>query len=290
MNPVDFRNLIGRVGRISYNLYGNVFFVSDEKSVSSESYIEMLQEPIPEQELSIESNPQALKRIEKKYIAEILKSGSSEIPKRREDQSEESYVMMRKFGLILLRDIMEERDSLVHREFADFLTVEDECQIREKFNNSPTLPDDDINTSVDQTKKLIIAIKNGLEYPSSKNGFKYDDIIGFFNQLSQIFDWSIYEKSTLGNESKRKWYAVILSQWMEGSGLSYIMQRAIDYHKQHPENFRVSAYQPPTIYNDNSKEHRNVVFADTLEAIENIVLFSISNYFLRFSNESMSFS
>lgn len=285
MNPVDFRNLIGRVGRISYNLYGNVFFVSDEKSVSSESYIEMLQEPIPEQELSIESNPQALKRIEKKYIAEILKSGSSEIPKRREDQSEESYVMMRKFGLILLRDIMEERDSLVHREFADFLTVEDECQIREKFNNSPTLPDDDINTSVDQTKKLIIAIKNGLEYPSSKNGFKYDDIIGFFNQLSQIFDWSIYEKSTLGNESKRKWYAVILSQWMEGSGLSYIMQRAIDYHKQHPENFWVSAYQPPTIYNDNSKEHRNVVFADTLEAIENIVLFSISNYFLRFSNE-----
>lgn len=160
-----------------------------------------------------------------------------------------------------------------------------EDEIREKFNSSPTLPDDDINTSVDQTKRLIIAIKNGLEYPSSKNGFKYDDIIDFFNKLSKIFDWPIYEKSTLGNESKRKWYAVILSQWMEGSGLSYIMQRAIDYHKQHPENFWVSAYQPPTIYNDNSKEHRNVVFADTLEAIENIVLFSISNYFLRFSNE-----
>ena len=245
----------------------------------------MLQEQIPEQVLSIESNPKALKRVEKKYIADILKSGSSEIPKRREDQTEESYVMMRKFGLILLRDIMEERDSLVYREFSDFLTVEDERQIREKFNSSPTLPDDDINTFVDQTKRLIIAIKNGLEYPSSKNGFKYDDIIDFFNKLSKIFDWPIYEKSTLGNESKRKWYAVILSQWMEGSGLSYIMQSAIDYHKQYSENFRVSAYQSPTIYNDNSKEHRNVVFADTLEAIENIVLFSISNYFLRFSKK-----
>ena len=55
--------MIGRVGRISYNLYGNVFFVSDEKSVSSESYIEMLQESILEQELSVESNPQALKNI-----------------------------------------------------------------------------------------------------------------------------------------------------------------------------------------------------------------------------------
>ena len=39
------------------------------------------------------------------------------------------------------------------------------------------------------------------------------------------------------------------------------------------------------VYNDNDKIHRNIVFTDTLEVIENIVLFSISNYFLRFSNE-----
>ncbi|MDZ5508126.1 DEAD/DEAH box helicase [Enterococcus cecorum] len=285
MNPVDFRNLIGRVGRISYNLYGNVFFVSEDKSVAAENYIDMLQAPVPEQELSITTNPDVLKKVEKKYIAEILKMGSSEIPRRRDDQSDESYVMMRKFGLILLRDIMEERDSLVHREFADFLTVEDEVAIREKFKESPTLPDDDINISVDQTKKLIIAIKQGLTYPPCNGGFVYADVIEFFNKLSNIFDWPIYEKSTLGSESKRKWYAVILCQWMEGSGLSYIMKRAIEYHKNHPDNFRVSAYQPPTTYNDRSKEHRNVVFADTLEVIENVILFSISNYFLRFSNE-----
>ncbi len=72
---------------------------------------------------------------------------------------------------------------------------------------------------------------------------------------------------------------------MDGCGLSYIMKKALEHHKNHPANFRVSLYQPPTIYNDNSKEHRNVVFADTLEVIENTILFSISNYFLRFSNE-----
>lgn len=125
----------------------------------------------------------------------------------------------------------------------------------------------------------------GLTYPPCNGGFVYADVIEFFNKLSDIFDWPIYEKSTLGSESKRKWYAVILCQWMEGSGLSYIMKRAIEYHKTHPDNFRVSAYQPPTTYNDRSKEHRNVVFADTLEVIENVILFSISNYFLRFSNE-----
>lgn len=291
MSPVDFRNLIGRVGRISYNLYGNVFFVSEERSVKPEDYIEMLQTPVPEQDLSIVTNPKVLKKVEKQYVVDILKSGSSIIPQRVNAdgealQSEESYVMMRKFGLILLRDIMEDRDSLVRREFSDLLTAADENDIREKFANSPTLPDDDINTSVDQTKRLIQAIRGGLEYPPCSNGsFKYGDVLEFLNKLAVIFEWETYEKSSLGKESLRKWYTVILCQWMEGTGLSYIMKKAIEYRRDHPDNFRVSAYQPPTTYDDRSKEHRNVVFADTLEVIENIILFSISNYFLRFSNE-----
>lgn len=167
---MDFRNLIGRVGRISYNLYGNVYFVSEVNSVSPDSYIEMLQTAVPEQELSIKTNPDVLKRIEKKYVADILKSGSSIIPQRVNGageplQSEESYVMMRKFGLILLRDIMEDRDSLVRREFSDFLTAADEENIRQQFKQLPTLPDDDINTSVDQTKKLIMQLKMDCPIP-----------------------------------------------------------------------------------------------------------------------------
>ena len=291
MSPVDFRNLIGRVGRISYNLYGNVFFVSEEKTVKPEEYIEMLQTPVPEQDLSIMTNPKVLKKVEKQYVVDILKSGSSVIPQRVNAegealQSDESYVMMRKFGLILLRDIMEDRDSLVRREFSDLLSVADENDIRAKFSNSPTLPDDDINTSVDQTKRLITAISDGLEYPPCINGgFRYADVIEFLNKLATIFEWDTYEKSSLGKEPLRRWYAVILCQWMEGTGLSFIMKKAIEYRRDHPENFYISAYQPPTTYNDRSKEHRNIVFAETLEVIENVILFSISNYFLRFSNE-----
>ena len=63
------------------------------------------------------------------------------------------------------------------------------------------------------------------------------------------------------------------------------MRSALHNTVKRPDNFRVSAYEPPTIYDDRSKEHRNVVFAEVLEAIENVILFSISNYFLRFSNE-----
>ena len=48
MEPVDFRNLIGRVGRISFNLFGNVYFVSEEaEKVESDDYVRMLQEKVP---------------------------------------------------------------------------------------------------------------------------------------------------------------------------------------------------------------------------------------------------
>ena len=84
--------MIGRVGRISFNLIGNVYFVSEEaEKVELDDYVRML----PKQALSIASNP---------------------------------------------------KDK-------------DENNIRKKFKNAQIIPDDDINTSVDQTKRLIMAIK-----------------------------------------------------------------------------------------------------------------------------------
>ena len=67
--------------------------------------------------------------------------------------------MMRKFCLILLRVIVEDKDTLVRCEFKPFLTDVDEKNIRDRFKNTETISDDDINTSVDQTKRLIMAIK-----------------------------------------------------------------------------------------------------------------------------------
>ena len=250
-----------------------------------------MQEKVPEQVLSITTDPKVLKKVEKKYVADILKSGSSVIPQRVNEegkalQSEESYIMMRKFGLILLRDIVEDKDTLVRREFKQFLTDEDERNIRAKFKNTETVPDDDINTSVDQTKRLIIAIKrDNLRYPDVKDGyFKHDVVLAFLRKLSDVFQWKIYESNTLGKDTLLSWYAVILCEWMEGNGLNYIMRAALKHHREHPENFWINNYTRD-VYNDNDKIHRNIVFADTLEVIENIVLFSISNYFLRFSNE-----
>ena len=237
---------------------------------------------------------QDLKPKHKKRIIEILLSGSSVIDKYNDDQPEEEYIMMRKFGLILLKDILHDNDSLIQQEFRKYMKDGDEEKIKNIFSQYTPIIDSDINISLDQTRKLRAAISADSTFayplPEPNGSFNVDEVFGFLIRLGDIFDWKRYEYSTLGkcdedgDYTKLRWYAVILVQWMEGKGLNYIMRRAVEYQERHPEKFWINRYTKQ-YYDKNSLEHRNIVFANTLEVIENVILFSISNYFLRFSNE-----
>ena len=233
MSGVEFKNLIGRVGRIKFNLYGNVFFVTDGKRTTEKEYLELLREPVKEQKLSV---VQDLKPKLKKHIVEALLEGDAVIDKYNDSQPEEEYIMMRKFGLILLQDIVDERDSLVKREFSKQLSNDDLLKIKNLYDNSKNYIDNDINISVDQTKKLAKAIREGSHFPEAENGyFSHKMVYKFLDELRQIFDWDRYEYSTLGKKDKDgeyrmlSWYAVILSQWMEGHGLNNIMRKALTF-------------------------------------------------------------
>jgi hypothetical protein len=198
---------------------------------------------------------------------------------------------MRRFAIILLRDILSSnKTSFVFKEFASFLDKDKMAQITSAFS-SKSKTDDDINISVDQMDNLTSAIEKGLMYPDfNSTGIDYNTLLSFLETLSKIFKWDVYEKSTLGYRTKQtqqlgklRWYAVILAQWMTGNGLSFIMKAAIE-HKQSNANSEVEIDGQLVIYND-SKEHRNAVISSTLNAIEDVILFRISNYFLRFSLE-----
>ena len=288
MTAVDFRNLIGRVGRIEYNLYGNVFFIASEANTSKQTYIEMLGHDIDDQKLAIDTDPQGLRNIDKKSIVKALIAGEVQIETSQTSKSVQET--MRKVALILLRDIQTDRDSLVRREFADHLEDGDEQTIKTAFEQRDAVQDDDINISVDQAEALEEAISGGMAFPQRQEDgrFDYNQTLQFLNKLAAIFKWDIYESGTLGTQkdgeyTRLRWYTVVLIQWMEGNGLNYIMRAALDYRRKNPDNLHVPGVGMLT-YND-STAHKNVVFADVLEVIESVILFRISNYFLRFSNE-----
>ena len=74
----------------------------------------------------------ALDDLQKQQIVSTLKEGKSEIPKL-EGQDDNDYSLMRKFANILLRDIVNERDSRVHQEFKSLSSKEDEHLIADNF-------------------------------------------------------------------------------------------------------------------------------------------------------------
>jgi superfamily II DNA or RNA helicase len=294
MTPVDFRNLIGRVGRIEFNLYGNVFLVRTNEKTSQGKYIELLQKEVPQQKLSIASE---LTRPQKLKIIESLLSGNIELLKYPKNQSADSYSLMRKFAIILLRDIMTgNTKSVVKKEFASVLSTQQEQTIFSQFKNKGQT-DDDINISLDQMGNLTSAVAKGVKYPefNESGNIDYDELVTFLKKLCTIFKWDVYESSTLGHRSKKtgnhgklRWYAVILVQWIQGNGLSLIMKDAIEYKRNHPES-AVEETDGTFVNYDDSTKHRNIVISDTLNAIENVILFRISNYFLRFSAEYKKF-
>lgn len=236
MSPVDFRNLMGRVGRIEFNLYGNVFLVCIKRKTKKERFLHLLQEKIVPQQLSLAT---ALTQEQKTGIVSVLKSGQAEIPKDGSLPPAE-YSLIRKVANILLKDIVSGRASRVKKEFSDVLSPEDEAAIAAAFAGREHSLDDDINLSLDQTERLAREIRSGrLHYPAIRIGGKadYNELRSFLERLCDIFKWETYEYDTLGFQNKSSGahtklshYAFVLNQWVSGMSLNHMVTDSIDYY------------------------------------------------------------
>lgn len=119
-----------------------------------------------------------------------------------------------------------------------------------------------------------------ISYPDN---FDYHTCLSFLKKLSQIFNWPIYEKGTLGKGDRLNYYTVILLQWMEGHGLHEIIRGAISHYQE--QGGRLVSYDPTyhlEKYNG-SANHKNQVINEAMKDIEQIINYKFSMYFLRFS-------
>ena len=230
-------------------------------------------------------------RPQKKHVIKTLLSGTIVIDKQLKSQSPDSYDLMRKFAIILLNDILKDRQSKVRSEFVAFMQPGDEDKIRQLFSEKEVQPDDDITVSIDQTESLYEAIAfNGLEFPQvDDNGeFEGKELLPFLERLCGIFKWERYESDTLGHvgkdsqkHGKLSWYSVILSQWVRGAGLNQIMFQAIDQKRKHPTNAMFDRTTRKYYDYTDTLRDRNDVISDVLNVIDKIILFKFSNYFLK---------
>lgn len=282
LSTVDAFNLIGRAGRVSLNEFGNVFvIIEDEKTQNY--FNEVLLKNLPDQILL--PNKAIAKRT-KKYIVETLLKGKTNLLEDGEKYkdkklTEATYEYAVKCLNMLLHDICTNNKSYIVKDFenAKVLSPQNIIDIKNIFKNY-NQEDDDINISIKQKDSLFNTIKNThINYPSD---FEYTSCLNFLNRLSDIFQWPVYERETLGKGNRLSYYAVILLQWMQGKGLHEIIRKALSYNNEHKCLIRDSKHTELVNFN-NSVEHKNIVINETMKNIDNIINYKFSMYFLRFS-------
>lgn len=290
MDPVEFKNLIGRVGRIKYNLYGNVVLIREDDKLTENKYTEYLKNDVPPQKLSIDIKSNA-KHI--KALVSDLANGDIEMKSCHEASAETDFEALRKFGLIYTRDLAKGDITPVTQAFEKYVNEKQKERIINNFPVSRT--SDDITLSYDQAESLNDAIAGGLSYPKltgENDDVDFEKLVEFMMRLRRIFKWDIYEKETIGMpgtkrlDSVIRWYSTILLKWIRGNGLRALVNSAIRYKENNPDTGVWSGkYKVADQYNPISKYHKNLVIAESLSTIENVLLFSISNYFRKFSLE-----
>ena len=274
--------MIGRAGRVSLNEFGNVFVVIENEKIKN-YFNDVLLQRLPNQTLLPNK---AIAKKTKKYIVECLLKGKTNLLEDNEKYkdkklTEATYEYAVKCLNMLLHDICTNNKSYIIKDFenAKVLSPQNIIDIKNIFKNY-NQEDNDINISVKQKDSLFNAIKyTNINYPSN---FEYISCLEFLNNLSNIFQWSVYEKETLGKGNRLNFYAVILLQWMQGNGLHEIIRKALLYNLEHKCLIRDSQHSEPVHFN-NSIEHKNIVINDIMKNIDNIINYKFSMYFLRFS-------
>lgn len=290
MSEVDALNLMGRAGRVTLNEFGNVFlFVADKNT--KKYYDDILLKPLPRQTLL---PSKALKQSSKRYIVEVLLKGRTNLLLLGEKYSdrgftEETYEYAMKCLNMLLHDICNQNDSFIVRDFCrdKVLTPQNIIDIRNKFGTIVS-KDDDINLSARQKESLYRAVKEkGLNYPQT---FDYNICLNFLKQLSAILRWDIYEKETLGKGNSVRYYTVILTQWMQSSGLHEIIRGTIEHYQKY--GGRLVSYEPDYHLEtyDNSIKHKNQVINEVMNDLEHVINYKLSMYFLRLSEAIVKIS
>lgn len=289
MNEVEFKNLVGRVGRIKYNLYGNVFLLRLDNSHTERQYTELLENEVPNQKLSIDL-------IENKthipVMIDDLVKGDIELKQCHEQTKEKDFEALRKFALILINDYAKGENTPITQMFEEYVDERKKNGIKTNFPEEKT--NEDITLSFDQSANLKKVIERGYEYPKligNTDEVDFEEVVSFLKLLSRVYRWDIYEKETIGKSGEvLRWYANILLRWIRGNGLRAIIDSAITFKEKNPEDgIWVGNRKIVERYNKNSQLHKNYVIAETLGVIENVLLFSISNYFRQFSIEYKRF-
>lgn len=297
MDEVQFKNLTGRVGRLSNSMLGNVFIVSKTDS-AYERFKKLIESKNMAVKLSVES---LIKPKIAKKVSNDLKSGDLSLSSVKEEvKSPQKFDSIRKFSLIYLNSLQTENENLVTGQFNKKISLEDRELIKNKFKEQyGDYKEDDVNFSVDQSIRLVDRVKDtDINYPqifSDTSELNVEETYLFLKELGEIFNWQKYESEIASSEeiyTVLKDYAELLLHWMNSEPISELCSLVIerrnndydflDRDRKIRKSQGINSGTPAI----GSMDESNLSIQVLMSALSDIQ-FKFSNYFLKFSQTIM---
>ena len=279
LEPIDFWNLSGRAGRLSKELFGNIFCIQH-------SECEWENKEILEKQ-DIELKPTVLNRIDRNLIKIEKILNEQEVSGTQEEKDILQYI-----ANIISVDTLELKGNREPSPLIKKLIDNHKDEIVElakskvenfKIPLSILNSNQSINLSVQDKvyKSLRKKSRRGenIKLPSVNQPQFYQVCKGVLDYMYKLYKWDKAEKR-LNNKNSLAYYATIMTQWVKGFSLSQIIQQSLDYHHNYNREIALDFnYQNRVVFDINDKKHINHVIENVIDDIEYILRFLFEKYF-----------
>ena len=238
---LDFENLVGRAGRLSYDFVGNVICIRSKSNSWSEEPDDLIAAGEPQVARSFLVDPP--KRQTKAYTdiahvlaGEKLPSGRSQAERKNAEQ----------FATILTLHQLDNQESPLRSHFLQ--RVKNGRQVLESAVSRLSVPTDVLRRSPTIRAEYQNQVWLSLKRESPEVLVRWDADISDFNilyaalrRLSVLYDWRTvevsgtdalmsYVRDEAGWERRLKYWALLMRGWVRGDPLSRVIAEAIRHH------------------------------------------------------------
>lgn len=238
---LDFENLVGRAGRLSYDFVGNVICIRAKPNSWSEEPDDLIAAGEPQAARSFLVDPP--KRQTKAYtdIARVL--AGEKLPKSR---SEGERRNAEQFATILTLHQLDNQESPLRSHFLQ--RVENGRQLLESAVSKLSVPTDVLRRSptirAEHQNQVWLSLKREnpeVLVPPEADIADFNILYAALQRLSVLYDWPTVEVSGTdalmsnvrdegGRQRRLKYWALLMSGWVRGDPLSRVIAEAIRYH------------------------------------------------------------
>lgn len=276
-SDIDFWNLSGRAGRLSKELSGNIICtrVEDKNNrwKNPEKDLEIVKSKIISPIKPLITNGQ------KNFFKNVEASLTNGDFTRKNASSNEKNIWNHYANIALIHEIRSDNSTLRSNFISNNESAEGLLKNISKENSVPEkiLSAYSVIKAKHQNKAFLTDNSERLILSSD---ISYENVLEALEYLSEIYAWDTEESSgkdpMYRSKDSLKYYAVLMSNWMNSTPLSRMISSSIDYYTDKGQIWDIDQLVD---FSPNNKYHINLVINEIISNIDNVLRFKLKNYF-----------